>query len=269
MPYSKFAVPIAALLLSALSGYYAGYQAGQADPEVSLPRSLGTVAAAGKSSSATATDPGDAELLGRVVDLQHQISTLREKYQLLKNKSKLNVAEQEDLQALPELVMASLDQIPLELIAPSIERYTLIPAEVMQSMPDQRAFVNRLAEVAMEGIVSEPEEEPRPVFGPVDFSRNAGYAPAQKVFYTTDLVVFAEFDSYSFEQTQVLVKWYRVGDGKVFLFKQMPIRNNERNYVWINDNNGIEPGNYKVEIYEVSQEMPLLSSGRYRVEKVS
>ena len=49
-----------------------------------------------------------------------------------------------------------------------IERYTAIPAEAMQSMPDQRAFVNRLAEVAMEGIVSEPEEDPKTILNAIN-----------------------------------------------------------------------------------------------------
>ena len=269
MQLPKFAVPIAAVLLSVLAGYHLGYRAGLSVSDARLaPAAIETTAAATPRPVA-ASPRDDASLFKRMVDLQQQMAELREKYQRLKDRSQLDAAEQQELQDLPELVMASLEQVPLEFIAPSIERYTAIPAEVLQSMPDQRAFVNRLAEVAMDGIVDEPEEDPTALLGPVDFSRNAGYAPPQQVFASTDLVVFAEFDSYSFDRTEVLVKWYRVDDGKVVLFQQMPIRNNQRNHVWINDPDGIEPGNYRVEIYEVSQEMPLLSYGSYRVEKVS
>lgn len=268
-------MPAAALLLSAFGGYYAGYQSalsktGMAATAVSADTAQVAPGSAIKRETLNyGTPPADGNLVARLSAMQQQMDALRNKYQRLKDKSQLNADEQADLQALPELVMASIDQVPLELIAPSIERYTQIPSEVLQSMPDQRAFVNRLAEVAMDGIVSESDFQPEPVFGPVSFSRNAGYAAPQDVFTTTDLVVFAEFDSYSFARSEVLVKWYREGDGKVVLFKQMPIRSNDRNYVWINNADGIEPGKYKVEVYEISQEMPLLSTGRYRVEQVS
>ena len=269
MQLPKFAVPVAAVLLSALAGYHLGYRA--ALPATGgQPDAVETTAAATPHPATVASSPrDDANLLGQMVDLQQQMAELRDKYQRLKDSSQLDATEREELQNLPELVMASLQQVPLELVLPSIERYTAIPVEVLQGMPDQRAFVNRLAEVAMDGIVDEPEEEPRVMLGPVEFSRNAGYAPPQQVFATTDLVVFAEFDSYGFYRSEVLVKWYRVDDGKVALFRQMPIGSNQRNYVWINEQDGIEPGNYRVEIYEVSQEMPLLSYGSYRVEKVS
>jgi hypothetical protein len=271
MPLPKFAAAVAAVLVSALGGYHLGYRAALPDAGArpAPATSLTSTAAKPRPMDGTASSQGDASLLGRMADLQRQVAELRGKYQRLKDSSRLDAEQQQELRTLPELVMTSIEQVPLELIAPSIERYTAIPVEVLQSMPDQRAFVNRLAEVAMDGIVDEPEEEPRPMLGPVDFSRNAGYAPPQQVFASTDLVVFAEFDSYSFDRTEVLVKWYRVDDGKVVLFQQMPIRSNQRNYVWINDQDGIEPGNYRVEIYEVSQEMPLLSYGSYRVEKVS
>ena len=276
MGYQKFAVPVFALMIAILAGYYLGYQNSKPDPDSSVAEearvtgsatsSRNDQADAGSRSSMSVTS--GAKLFSQVAGLQNQISALREKYQRLKDKSELDSEEQEELQALPALVKASLDEVPLELITPSIEQYTSIPQDVLENMPDQRAFVERLADVAMEGIVTEPEANPEPILGPVEFSRNAGMAAPQNIFYTTDLVVFAEFDSYSFDETEVLVKWYRVDDGLVFLFKQMPIRNNDRNYDWITNSNGIEMGNYQVEVYQISQDLPLLSAGRYRVESV-
>ena len=271
MQHPKYALPAAALLLSALGGYYAGYQSGASQVETVAAPATSHPSATIKSQKTVNFDaqPDDPGLVARFTDLERQLASLKKKYQRLQQKAELDAGEREELQALPELVMASIDQVPMEFIAPSIERYTNIPAEVLEQMPDQRAFVNRLAEVAMDGIVDEPDADAEPKFGPVDFSRNAGYASPQEVFTTSDLVVFAEFDSYHFARTEVLVKWYRESDGRVMLFKQMPVRAHERNYVWLNDSDGLEPGKYKVEIYEVSQEMPLLSSGRYRVEQVS
>jgi hypothetical protein len=274
MHAQKLVIPLVALGVSAFAGYYLGNR--HADFDSAQSNAGQTEVACLQSSSITkmaepSTSPAlfkDARLLAQVSGLQKDFSVLREKYEQLRHKSQLEKQEQQELQALPDLVKASLEQLPMELIAPIIEKHVSIPMDVLANMSDQRAFVDRLADVAMEDIVDESDVEQEPILGPVDFTRYLRTSAPQDVFYTSDLVVFAEFDSYSFSRTEVLIKWFRVNDGQILLFKQMPINNNDSNHVWIKDDDGLEPGNYKVEVYEISQEMPLLSVGKYRVESV-
>ena len=271
MRLQTLAGPLIGILCATLVGYYLGYQ--QAASNISdniaqTPPPVEPKVAAVRDNFESDQAVGQQPLFGQIAGLQEQLSSLRDKFERLKSESSAESFNEEELRELPDLIKASLNQLPMEIIAPGIEKYTSIPKEALENMPDQRAFVERLADVAMTGIVTEVEEALEPVLGRVVFSQNAGIAAPQEVFTTSDLIVFAEFDSYNFDKTEVLVKWYRLGDAKVFLFKQMPIRSNDRNFVWLQNENGIEAGRYQVEIYDVSQEMQLLSAGRYQVETV-
>ncbi|MFT5400264.1 MAG: hypothetical protein ACI9LO_001792 [Planctomycetota bacterium] len=269
MHLRTFVTPLIVVLCATSIGYFLGYQQAvstSGDNQLQTPRDRPVLSSAG--AEAPVQPVQQQQLFGKIAGLQEQLSDLRDKFSRLQNRSSTESFNDDELSELPDLVKASLNQLPMEVIAPGIEKYTSIPVEVLANMPDQRAFVERLADVAMTGIVTEADEALEPVLGTVVFSKNAGIAAPQGVFTTSDLIVFAEFDSYSFDKTEVLVKWYRLGDAKVFLFKQMPIRANDRNFIWLQNENGIEAGRYQVEVYDVSQEMQLLSAGRYQVETV-
>ncbi len=192
-----------------------------------------------------------------------EIFELRKQYQSLKD-STTSLSEEEKHQ-LPDMIKHTLNQLPIEMVASRIEKYTKIPAEMFQQMPDQQSFVNRLSDIAMEGIITEPEESQFEMLGPIVFSNLLKGGEVKYSFSSIEVVVFAQFDTATYNQLEVFVKWYRVDDGKVFIFEQMPISQQSTNVIWLTDQNGLEPGNYQVAIFDVSPQMNLLSQGSYTV----
>lgn len=274
--------PAASLaLVAALAGvYYLGFLQGrhsgdtaratrpanqlQTGPAAARPARL---SAAGQVPGAPSHSANDRDLFDEVGRLQDSLQQLSAAYERLQQESARAGLSEAERAALPALIQDGLDQLPLPLLLPRIEAYTKIPRETLDSVWDQRAFVKRLTDVALNDILVSPEEPAEPLLGPVTFSGNPGFDGPRERFSQAELVVFAEFDSISFDRPEVLVKWFRIGDGRVFLFEQMPIRPNQGNHVWLKNENGMEPGLYQVDIYEVSQEMPLLSSGQYQVHE--
>ena len=194
-----------------------------------------------------------------------KISQLQHQYDILKNKSKRDTLNQQELESLPQHFTETLNEIPLDLIVPRLEKYANISQENLDQVGDQRQFISRLAEVAMEGIITE-EKEAEPALGPVVFSRSPGMDSAvMSEFRDSDKTIFAKFSTLSFAEPSVFAKWYRIEDGEVMLFKQMPINLQDTNYIWVKNDNGFATGRYKVDIFKMSQEMELLSSGEYQV----
>jgi hypothetical protein len=158
-----------------------------------------------------------------------------------------------------------LQRVPLELLIPQIEKYSVASAQQVRSFDSPRAFVTRLSDVAMNGIITPPNLE-RPAHGSVAFKVQASHAGNTKVFRSPSERIYAAFDSATYADTRVLVKWYQPSSGSIVLFKQFEISAGQSNYIWINNTKGYVAGEYRVEIYRVNQSLQLLSSGIYRVE---
>jgi len=249
--------------------YFIGYQHGVGnfnptpagiEPKVNdiTPSVCDCIATESKSHIADSTGNTNKSLLEKIALLQNQ-------YQALQEKQNLDEFSSEQKQELPNLLKQTLDQLPIDMIASRIERYIEIPQETFERMNDQRAFVNRLADVAMEGIITESDEDSIALLGPISFSDQYQGGAIKNIFSNKEVAVFAGFDTATFDKPVVLVKWYRTEDNKVFIFKQMPISPINTNYIWLTDQNGLEAGQYNVDIYDVSSQMNLLSRGSYQV----
>ena len=158
-----------------------------------------------------------------------------------------------------------LQRVPLELLIPQIEKYSVASERQVRSFENPRNFVMRLSDVAMNGIITPPNHE-LPAHGPVAFKGQASHSTDTIVFRAPAQKIFAVFDSSAYHDTRVLVKWYQPSSGRILLFKQFEISNADSNYIWIGSKKGYAAGEYHVEIYRVTQLLQLLSSGIYRVE---
>jgi hypothetical protein len=158
-----------------------------------------------------------------------------------------------------------LQRVPLELLIPQIEKYSVASERQIRSFENPREFVMRLSDVAMNGIITPPNLEV-PAHGPVAFKGDASQPNSTKVFRAPTQKIFAVFDSGAYHDNRVLVKWYQPSNGRILLFKQFEISTADSNYVWIDTSKGYLAGEYRVEIYRVNQSLQLLSSGIYRVE---
>ena len=156
-------------------------------------------------------------------------------------------------------------RVPLELLIPQIEKYSVASEQQVRSFENPRRFVTRLSEVAMNGIITPPNPEV-PTHGFVAFKARASQAENTRVFRGPTGKIFAVFDSAAYDDTRVLVKWYQPSSGSVVLFKQFDIASGDSNYIWIDNTKGYAAGEYRVEIYRVNQSLQLLSSGIYRIE---
>jgi len=260
---------ITGVIFVQLSVYYIGYQHGVGNPPPApagiesrvndiTPSSCDCVETQSIAHIAASTDNTNKSLLEKIFLLQNQ-------YQTLQEKQNLDELSREQKQQLPNLLKQTLDQLPIDMIASRIEKYIEIPQETFEQIPDQRAFISRLADVAMEGIITESDEDSIALLGPITFSDQYQGGAIKNIFSNKEVAVFAGFDTATFSKPVVLVKWYRTEDNKVFIFKQMPISPTNTNYIWLTDQNGLEAGQYYVDIYDVSSQMNLLSRGSYQV----
>lgn len=158
-----------------------------------------------------------------------------------------------------------LQRVPLELLIPQIEKYSVASGQQVRSFASPREFVTRLSDVAMNGIITPPNLEV-PAHGSVAFKAHSSHVGNTTVFRAPTERIFAVFDSAAYHDTRVLVKWYQPSSGRVVLFKQFEIASADSNYIWIDNTRGYAAGEYRVEIYRVNQSLQLLSSGIYRVE---
>jgi len=158
-----------------------------------------------------------------------------------------------------------LQRVPLELLIPQIEKYSVASEKQVRSFESPREFVTRLSDVAMNGIITPPKLEV-PAHGPVAFKAHSSHVGNIKTFRAPTERIFAVFDSAAYRDTRVLVKWYQPSSGRIVLFKQFEIAATDSNYIWIDNTRGYAAGEYRVEIYRVNQSLQLLSSGIYRIE---
>jgi hypothetical protein len=156
-----------------------------------------------------------------------------------------------------------------ELIA-SVSSFTDISPEKLKNSADPKAFAQRLAQLAMEGLLHtgpEPTQAASVIFTdglvpPVD-----GEVPAGVRKIIGDGPVLASFPMGSYENDEVFVKWTRVDDPKIMLFNHYPIRpEQDFNYVWLRPKEGWEPGEYQVNFYSADDTMTPLAEGRYVID---
>jgi hypothetical protein len=173
----------------------------------------------------------------------------------------------------PQRVVGSVvDQMGDDELIALVTSLTDYDREELEAIGDMRAFVRRLAEVAMEGSVV-PAEEPRAGVARVDFAvevlnDNSVEVPVNR-FRTNDERIYATFPSGRINEDRVLAKWTRVEDGEVLLLGRYGINSQDDwSYVWLGSpQNGWMPGEYRVDFYTADDRLDLLASGNHVIHK--
>ncbi len=166
--------------------------------------------------------------------------------------------------AVEQEFLSLLNKIPEDTITDKMLSLELVTLKQLSSMNHKRPFINRLAGVAMNGIIT-PTKVEDPRFGSIYFKTNPSNSATQK-FTSQSKAIYAFFDSSAYKDRTVFVKWYESVKGRMSLFKQFPINENDINHIWIYNEKGFPKGHYQVEIYRVDGNFELLSRGNYRVE---
>lgn len=98
-------------------------------------------------------------------------------------------------------------------------------------------------------------------------------APANRVvdprelFAGTDKRIYASFETGGYEKREVMVKWSRVDSAEVLIYDKYPIMAGaDHNYVWLEQPQGWDVGDYQVEIYSLEDNLSLLARGSYGVD---
>jgi hypothetical protein len=164
-------------------------------------------------------------------------------------------------------VIDQMDDDELISLMSSLTDYT---SEELRDGRDLRAFAERLAEIAMDGTLTDPEPLGRDV-GVVQFAArvdidNGPIDPSNR-FSNSDRRIYAIFESADFGGEQVFAKWTRISDGEVMLFGRYPINPNDTySYVWLGAQNGSwEPGEYRVDFYDTDESLHMIASGMHVV----
>jgi hypothetical protein len=169
----------------------------------------------------------------------------------------------------PQRVVGSVvDQMGDDELIALVTSLTDYSREELESSGDMRAFVQRLAEVAMDGSVV-PAEEPEPGVARVDFAvdvldDNSADVPLSR-FSTEEERIYATFPSGEIDESRVVAKWTRIGDGEVLLLGRYDINaRDDWSYVWLGSpSGGWVPGEYRVDFYTADDRLDLLASGRH------
>lgn len=86
------------------------------------------------------------------------------------------------------------------------------------------------------------------------------------VFDSNTKKITATFDTSSYEDSKVLTKWINKDTGDVLLFDFYKINPDiKENYIWLEKKNGWKKGNYKVEMYSLSNNLEKISSNEFNI----
>lgn len=165
-----------------------------------------------------------------------------------------------------ENLKASLNIVSDDQLLEYALQTSILDQSTLYGFQDTRAAVYRLIDITLGTEDTLPEE----AFDitKVMFSNqkpNGTSYSAQNEFLSTDGDIYAFFELTGYSHHTVLVKWFNVSSNKIVLMKNLPIKTAEAmHHIRINKS-AWNQGIYKVEIYALDEEMPLLSSGSYQI----
>ena len=167
-----------------------------------------------------------------------------------------------------EIVDVVIDAMSDRELRSVITSLTGLTESDVEDVHDLRAFARRASSVAMDNIVRFDEDAATESLPPIDFSHD----PSNMIEFTTDRFVgderiFAVFQSDSYSQDEVFVKWYRSDKPQILLYDRYPIqRETDQNYVWLENKEGWPKGEYTVEFYTADGAMARVAEGQYTVD---
>jgi len=163
-----------------------------------------------------------------------------------------------------------VEQMNTQQLRSAITSLTNITSSELDQVDNLQLYANRLADIAMDAIVSEPA----PLVSGVNtvnfstfFSPDTGAVNVASNFPADTNSIFASFPTSDYPGNKVIVKWSRTDDPNMLLFKRRTIvENMQENYVWLQMTYGWPAGQYRVQIYSADQNVALLAQGDYSIE---
>ncbi len=146
---------------------------------------------------------------------------------------------------------------------------SLFSAEELDEISDLRGFAERLATIALSGVVTPPADFPAQAEH-VEFSRTVGVdntpGLASEVFYSDAGRIYAVFPTDRYDRDTVLVKWQRMDRPQLLVFDRYDISAEDTySYVWLNQPGGWSEGSYEVTMYAADESLEPIAAGAYDV----
>lgn len=159
-----------------------------------------------------------------------------------------------------------------EEITQFVQQQGILDADSLEQITDVRAAAQRLTDVVL-GLNSDDEVEmlnhgPSRVYFSDGTHSEPGYAN-QSQFDADIQQITASFETGTDHGHKLLVKWLHVPSNQLIAFKNVPIKSADTlHFIKVNKAQW-QRGQYRVEIYAISDTFPLLSTGMYDVEDIS
>lgn len=155
-----------------------------------------------------------------------------------------------------------------ELIS-TITSLTDLTREDLEGVSNLREYANRLAEVAMSGVLTDPIPAPLDA-NAVEFATSAstvdGPADPRDVFHPGEEKIYAVFPTEGYLDDHVVVHWYHADASELLLFGRYAVNpGDDYSYVWLDPPQEWQSGPYRVEIFGDDESMPPLAIGSYEV----
>jgi len=159
-------------------------------------------------------------------------------------------------------VVSEMSESELEL---TIAMATDFSSEDLEDVEDVRAFATRLADIAMDGLIVDASDETGNA--EVVFSPSTDPAEARDRFSEDEGRIYAIFTTEGYDLPTVMLKWFRVDEPQLMLFRRFKIVvGRDAGWIWVDGEHEWDPGDYQVDIYSGDEEMTRLGVGRYVVE---
>jgi len=168
---------------------------------------------------------------------------------------------------------AVIDSLRDDEIIAALSTATHMDPEELRDVRDLRALAQRMSEVAMEDLIG-GAADPGSDLDTVYFSEEAlsgdppsgDRAPAKPRTFSGKEPILATFPTADYPDERVFMKWTRLDDPELVLFRPYPVTPGARySEVWLRPDSNLRPGRYKVTFYSGDETMRPLASGLYSV----
>jgi hypothetical protein len=174
-----------------------------------------------------------------------------------------------------EALVAVIDTLRDDEIIAALSTATGMEAEDLRDVRDLRALAQRMSQVAMEDLVGGAADPGRDLDA-VYFSEEAltgdppagDRAPAKPRTFNGKEPILATFPTADYPDERVFMKWTRLDDPELVLFRPYPVTPGARySEVWLRPESNLRPGRYKVAFYSGDETMRPLATGHYSVPR--
>ena len=170
-----------------------------------------------------------------------------------------------------EVLGAAIDSLRDDEIIAALSTITDAHPEDLRDIRDPRALAQRMSEIAMEDLIRAPSERsgdlPRIYFSEDELRGDPdreGAGTSRE--FGGKVPILATFSNADYREDRVFLKWSRVDDPGIVLFRPYPVDRGPRySAVWLEPRDELPPGRYRVAFYSSDEALDPVASGLYSV----